>query len=56
MENMEIFLSSNQPTTFPRYGNRTEVVNDLKTSQKHKCLSEDCNFQFVIEFDNEDEI
>lgn len=56
MEDLEIFLSSDQPTTCPKCGNRTEIVNAFDASQKHKCLSEDCSFQFVLEFENEDEI
>jgi hypothetical protein len=56
MEDLEIFLSSDQPTTCPKCGNRTEIINELDACQKHKCLSEECKFQFILEFDNEDEI
>lgn len=56
MEDLEIFLSSDQPTTCPKCGNRTEIVSDFNASQQHRCLSEECNFQFILEFDNEDEI
>lgn len=56
MENLEIFLSSDQPTTCPKCGNRTEIVNEFDASQQHKCLSEVCNFQFILEIYNEDEI
>ncbi len=55
MEDLEIFLSSDQPTTCPKCGNRTDIKKDIYTSQQHKCLSQECNFQFILEFDNEDE-
>ena len=53
MEDLEIFLSSDQPTTCPKCGNRTEIVNESDASQKHKCLSEECEFYFILEFDDE---
>ncbi len=56
MEDLEIFLNADQPTTCPKCGNRTEIVSDFDTSQRHKCPSEECNFQFILEFDKEDEI
>jgi len=56
MENLEIFLSSDQPTTCPKCGNRTEIEYEFDVSQQHKCFSEDCSFQFILEFDNEDYI
>ena len=54
MEELEIFISSDQPTTCPKCGNRTEIIEDFISSQKHKCLSKNCDFQFILEFDNED--
>ncbi|WP_157960863.1 hypothetical protein [Nubsella zeaxanthinifaciens] len=56
MEDLEIFLSSEQPTACPKCGNRTEIIDDFDSSQEHKCLSEECNFQFILEFDSEDGI
>ena len=55
MKYLEIFLSSDQPTTCPNCGNRTEIVNDFNFSQQHKCLSKVCNFQFILEFESETE-
>ena len=51
MEELEIFISSDQPTTCPKCGNRTEITKYFINSEKHKCLSENCNFQFILEFD-----
>lgn len=56
MRELEIFLNSDQPTTCPKCGNRTEIVCDSKTSQHHKCLTEECSFNFILEFDDEDEL
>jgi hypothetical protein len=57
MKELEIFLSSDQPTTCPKCGNRTEIFKEFELfQQQHKCLSEECNFQFIVEFDNEYEI
>ena len=52
MENLEIFLNSDQPTTCPKCGNRSEIISEFDLSQHHKCLSEKCNFKFILEFDN----
>lgn len=56
MSQIEIFLSSDQPTTCPKCGNRTEIVKDFEVSQLHKCPSPGCYFKFILEFDVEDEI
>ncbi|MBF4506578.1 hypothetical protein IRZ83_07835 [Flavobacterium sp. JLP] len=56
IQKLEIFLTSDQPTTCPKCGNRTKLVKEFELAQQHECLSEECNFQFVLESDNEDEI
>jgi hypothetical protein len=57
MKELEIFLSFDQPTTCPKCGNRTETFKEFELfQQQHKCLSEECNFQFIVEFDNKFEI
>ena len=56
MKDLEIFLSSDQPATCPKCGNRTEIVNEIDFSQQHTCLSIECNFQFILEFCNEEKI
>ena len=33
MKELEIFLSSDQPATCPKCGNRTDIIKDLKISQ-----------------------
>jgi len=40
MESIEIFLASDQPTTCPKCGARTEIIEDGSVSQKHLCLNE----------------
>lgn len=50
---ISIFSFSDQPTTCPQCGLRTEIVVDnfdtpAKT-QEHRCPSADCGFEFIIE-------
>ncbi|WP_209320110.1 hypothetical protein [Flavobacterium denitrificans] len=52
MTELEMFLSSEQPTTCPTCGNRTEILEEFEFSQKHKCLNTECSFKFILEFDN----
>lgn len=54
MDELDILLGSEQPTTCPTCGNRTEIIYDIEASQHHKCLSSKCNFQFILEFDEEE--
>ncbi len=56
MEDLEIFSSSDQPTNCPHCGNRTEMIDTSIRSQLHTCFSKECNFQFILEFDNETEV
>jgi hypothetical protein len=56
MEELEIFLSSDQPTTCPKCGNRTEIIGDLTIVQDPRCLSKDCGFKFILEFDYDNEL
>ncbi len=51
MENTEIFLASEQPTICPKCGARTEIIEDKSIMQKHHCINEACNYQFILEFD-----
>ena len=54
-KNLEIFIYSDQPTTCPICGARTEITLELLKSpeqtQYHKCLSIDCNFEFIMQND-----
>ncbi len=56
MEELEVFLSSDQPTTCPKCGRRTEIVSEVENTQLHKCPSPNCSFKFILEFENEDEL
>jgi len=51
MEDYDIYLMSDQPTTCPLCGNRTEIFIDPKLVkiQQHKCLSNYCRFEFLVE-------
>lgn len=54
----EIYTFTDQPATCPKCGARTEITLDLFTTpektQLNKCLSENCNFEFVMQEDDED--
>ena len=53
----EIFIYSDQPTTCPKCGLRSEIVLDLlheeNSAQVHKCSNNKCEFEFVMQ-DDED--
>lgn len=51
MTEIPVFLISDQPTTCPMCGNRTEFFPDILNSklQLHFCLSLECDFIFIIE-------
>ena len=59
MEPLEVFTFTDQPTTCPKCGNRTEITLDLfntpEKTQYHQCLSKNCNFKFIVEVDGETE-
>lgn len=48
-----VFIISDQPQTYPKRGNRTDLILDLSNTknrtQIHHCLSDNCNFTFVID-------
>ena len=49
----EVYIMNDQPTTFPKCGNRTEITLDLfntpEKTQHHKCLTINCKFNFIVE-------
>jgi hypothetical protein len=49
----EIYIFSDQPTTCPKCGARTEITLDLfqtpQKTQHHKCLSSVCAFEFIMQ-------
>lgn len=52
------FSVSDQPTTCPKCGARTEFYDDTSPIsnefvQIHTCLSPSCKFKFVVELDKE---
>ncbi len=50
-----VYLYSEQPTTCPRCGLRTEIVIDLSptnnNTQVHKCLNVYCSHNFIVQSD-----
>ena len=50
----QIYDLSDQPTTCPNCGNRTEILLELKLMTKgiqiHRCLGKNCNFEFSSEY------
>lgn len=56
METHEVYIRNDQPTTCPCCGARTEILLDKfdfpKNTQFHKCLSNNCGFEFIEEEDN----
>lgn len=55
MAQSEIYIYSDQPTTCPQCGTRTEIMQDLyftkEQTQHHKCLSKKCSFEFIMQND-----
>lgn len=51
MKELEVFIGNDQPTTCPKCGNRTEIIDELENIQHHKCYSKECNYEFILEFD-----
>jgi len=53
----DVYIFTDQPTTCPKCGSRTEITLDLyltpKQTQHHICYSTICNFEFVVQKDNE---
>jgi len=51
ISSLEIFLVSDQPTTCPRYGVRTEILKDFYNSETEEqiniCLASNCRFVFL---------
>jgi hypothetical protein len=49
----EYYSFSDQPTTCPQCGVRTEIIADYfdlpAKTQEHICPSADCRFEFIVE-------
>ena len=53
----EIYINSDQPTTCPKCGSRSEIVSDFShTKDKteiHLCTKEKCEYQFIMQHDED---
>lgn len=53
----EVFIYSDQPTTCPKCGLRSEIILDLShtkdQTQIHKCPNQKCQFEFVMQYDED---
>ena len=51
----EVYIFSDQPTTCPKCGVRSDIILDLyftkDKTQFHKCPNAKCEFEFVMEYD-----
>jgi hypothetical protein len=49
----QVYTFSDQPTTCPQCGTRTEIIVDLfetpEQTQHHKCPAQKCGFEFIME-------
>jgi hypothetical protein len=54
---LEVYIFSNQPTTCPKCGSRSDIILDLShTNSKieiHQCLFQNCNYEFIMQFDED---
>ena len=53
----DVFIYSDQPTTCPLCSAATEIILDLShtkhQTQIHKCYNKSCNFEFIIQSDED---
>ncbi len=53
----EVYIFSDQPTTCPKCGSRSDIILDLShTNSKteiHFCLLKNCNYEFIMQFDED---
>lgn len=53
----QVNIYSDQPTTCPMCSARTDIVLDLSHTKNkteiHKCLHENCSYEFVMGYDEE---
>lgn len=49
----EIYIYSDQPTTCPKCGSRTNIIFDLfhtkEQTQIHKCIFKNCEYEFILQ-------
>ena len=50
----QVYVLSDQPTTCPKCGTRTEILMEVKLKTKgiqvHRCLGKNCTFEFSSEY------
>jgi hypothetical protein len=51
MNDLDVFLVGDQPTTCPICGARTEILYEFKKTQIHLCLDRRCRYEFLVEDD-----
>ena len=48
----DTFIMNDQPTTCPKCGARSEIMNEVELEariiQEHECMSKYCEFQFLV--------
>jgi len=53
----DVFIYTDQPTTCPQCGSRTEIIlslsDTIEQTQIHKCNFLNCNYKFVMQEDIE---
>jgi len=53
----DIFIYSDQPTTCPNCGSRSEVILEISQTkhqtQIHKCINKKCKNEFIMQYDED---
>ena len=53
----EVYIHSEQLTICPKCSSRTSIILDLShtkdQTQIHKCLDDNCNYEFVLQYDED---
>lgn len=53
---LHFYIGSEQPATCPMCGCRTHILEEDTIYQHHLCLSGGCEFEFILEFEEDIEI
>lgn len=53
----EVYIYSDQPTTCPKCGTRSEIILDLAYTEDktevHLCINKNCNYEFLMQEDED---
>ncbi len=53
----EVYIYSDQPTTCPKCGSRSEILLDFSHTKNktevHFCTDKNCKYKFVMQYDEE---